>query len=217
MHPSWRRRIGIAAAILLLLLAVAAVVFFFYERYTAISARRCAKICPQLDGSLTVYGLTGPVTVQRDAHGVPHIHASSMDDLIFAQGFHHRAGSASGRWTSCVASPAASSPKSSTGGMLAHDRLQRTLQLRAAADRAIATCARRPGETLAPSLCPRRKRLHRGAARSSPHRVPPARLRTRSVDAARYDPGRNRDVPGAHQRLSSEKLGREALAAHRLT
>ena len=42
---------------------------------------------PQLDGSLAVYGLTAPVTVARDAHGVPHIHANSLEDLVFAQGF----------------------------------------------------------------------------------------------------------------------------------
>jgi penicillin amidase len=42
---------------------------------------------PQLDGEIKLKGLTGPVTVIRDQHGVPHITASSMEDLLFAQGF----------------------------------------------------------------------------------------------------------------------------------
>ena len=42
---------------------------------------------PQLDGSQSVPGLTASVIVQRDAHGVPHIHAQSLDDLVFAQAF----------------------------------------------------------------------------------------------------------------------------------
>ena len=42
---------------------------------------------PQLDGSLAVRGLTAPVEVVRDAHGVPHLRASSAADLFFAQGY----------------------------------------------------------------------------------------------------------------------------------
>src|SRR5690348_1725208 len=42
---------------------------------------------PQIDGTLSIAGLSAPVTVQRDAHGVPHIHAATLDDLIIAQGF----------------------------------------------------------------------------------------------------------------------------------
>jgi penicillin amidase len=42
---------------------------------------------PQLDGSVAVSGLQGTVNVVRDAHGVPHIAASSLDDLFFAQGY----------------------------------------------------------------------------------------------------------------------------------
>ena len=39
-----------------------------------------------LNGELTVQGLTAPVTVERDAWGVPRITASSLEDLWFAQG-----------------------------------------------------------------------------------------------------------------------------------
>ena len=42
---------------------------------------------PQLDGSLRVRGLSGPVKVSRDNHGVPTIEAATFDDLFFAQGF----------------------------------------------------------------------------------------------------------------------------------
>jgi penicillin amidase len=42
---------------------------------------------PQLDGRLQVNGLSAPVTVTRDSHGVPTIEAKSLDDLFFAQGY----------------------------------------------------------------------------------------------------------------------------------
>jgi penicillin amidase len=42
---------------------------------------------PQLDGRLQVNGLSAPVTVTRDTHGVPTIEATSLDDLFFAQGY----------------------------------------------------------------------------------------------------------------------------------
>jgi penicillin amidase len=40
-----------------------------------------------LEGELTADGLDAPVTIERDAWGVPRITASSLDDLWFAQGF----------------------------------------------------------------------------------------------------------------------------------
>lgn len=42
---------------------------------------------PQLDGDLRITGLSAPVTVRRDAHGVPHIEAATQDDLFVAQGY----------------------------------------------------------------------------------------------------------------------------------
>ena len=91
---------------------------------------------PQLDGSQSVPGLAASVIVQRDAHGVPHIHAQSLDDLVFAQAFvttsdrlfqmdalrRHAAGELAEIFGSAL---------------VPHDRLQRTLQIRAAADRAL--------------------------------------------------------------------------------
>jgi penicillin amidase len=42
---------------------------------------------PQLDGSAVVPGLQSQVTVERDNWGVPHIRASSVEDLAEAQGY----------------------------------------------------------------------------------------------------------------------------------
>ncbi|MBZ5534334.1 MAG: penicillin acylase family protein [Acidobacteriia bacterium] len=42
---------------------------------------------PQLDGAVTVPGLGAPVTVYRDAIGVPHIFAQSTEDVAFVQGY----------------------------------------------------------------------------------------------------------------------------------
>jgi penicillin G amidase len=42
---------------------------------------------PQLDGTIRLEGLQGKVVVLRDAHGVPHIRATSLKDLMFAQGY----------------------------------------------------------------------------------------------------------------------------------
>jgi len=42
---------------------------------------------PQLDGRLQIAGLSAPVTVARDAHGVPTIEAGGLEDVFFAQGF----------------------------------------------------------------------------------------------------------------------------------
>lgn len=42
---------------------------------------------PQVDGQLALAGLDAPVTITRDAMGVPHIHAQNIHDLYLAQGF----------------------------------------------------------------------------------------------------------------------------------
>jgi penicillin amidase len=42
---------------------------------------------PMLDGNQRVAGLSAPVTVRRDAHGVPHIEAATQEDLFVAQGY----------------------------------------------------------------------------------------------------------------------------------
>jgi penicillin amidase len=42
---------------------------------------------PQLDGTTTLPGLQGEVTLERDNWGVPHIRASSVEDAVEAQGY----------------------------------------------------------------------------------------------------------------------------------
>ena len=42
---------------------------------------------PELDGIMSIKGLSAPVTVTRDAHGAPTIDAANLPDLFFAQGF----------------------------------------------------------------------------------------------------------------------------------
>lgn len=63
---------------LLLLLMVGAVA------YAYITARAAL---PQLDGNLSVRGLSAPVKVTRDEHGVASIEAASLEDLFLAQGY----------------------------------------------------------------------------------------------------------------------------------
>jgi penicillin G amidase len=80
--PASRRSTGVRILLWLLLvlaMLVAAVVAFAY--FVARSA------LPQLDGNLTVKGLSAPVKVTRDSHGVPAIEAATLEDLFLAQGY----------------------------------------------------------------------------------------------------------------------------------
>jgi penicillin amidase len=121
--------------IVLLVLLVLAVAGFFVGRYQIRKGMRANL--PQVDGSISVLGLSAPVTIKRDAQGVPHIHAHSMDDLLFAQGYV----TAQDRlWQMDMLRRHAAGRLAEILGrqMLEQDRLERTLQLRAAADRAFA-------------------------------------------------------------------------------
>ncbi len=90
---------------------------------------------PQIDGSLAVSGLAAPVTVLRDARGVPTIRAASLDDLLFAQGYitaQDRLFQMDG-----IRRHAAGELAEVLGSAyVQHDRLQRILGIREAADRA---------------------------------------------------------------------------------
>jgi penicillin amidase len=44
---------------------------------------------PQIEGSLTLPGLSAPVEIIRDRWGIPHLYAATAHDLFFAQGFVH--------------------------------------------------------------------------------------------------------------------------------
>jgi len=129
------RKLLVVALVLVLIVALTATAALLFERHRTQRAMR--ENLPQLDGTLTVYGLAAPVTVDRDAQGVPHIHAASMDDLVFAQGFV----TAQDRlWQMDLLRRHAAGQLAAILGppMLQHDRLQRTLQLRVAAERAVA-------------------------------------------------------------------------------
>jgi penicillin amidase len=91
---------------------------------------------PQLDGQLRVAELSQPVTVRRDQHGVPHITATNIDDLIVAQGYV----TAQDRlWQMDMLRRYAAGDLAELLGPSAveHDRAQRILQMREAADTAL--------------------------------------------------------------------------------
>ena len=80
--PTQRRspliRIFLWLLLLVVLVVAGAVTYAYYVAESAL---------PQLDGQTQVAGLTAPVTVSRDSHGVPTIEAASLEDLFFAQGY----------------------------------------------------------------------------------------------------------------------------------
>jgi penicillin amidase len=91
---------------------------------------------PQIDGDLQTAGLSAPVRITRDAHGVPSLQAATLDDLLFAQGFV----TAQDRlWQMDTLRRHAAGELSEILGerLVPHDRNQRLLQIRAAADSAI--------------------------------------------------------------------------------
>lgn len=131
-----RRRIFVRTiAILIPLAVVLSIIAFVGARHWTRNALRSSL--PQIDGTLSIAGLSAPVTVQRDAHGVPHIHAATLDDLVIAQGFI----TAQDRlWQMDILRRHAAGELAEILGprLIPHDRAQRILQVRAAADRAAA-------------------------------------------------------------------------------
>src|SRR6266567_4346408 len=77
----WPRIVLIAASGSAIAVVVAMAVSLLWLR----SAARAAL--PVVDGDLRITGLSAPVIVRRDAHGVPHIEAATQDDLFVAQGY----------------------------------------------------------------------------------------------------------------------------------
>jgi penicillin G amidase len=80
--PASRRSAGVRILLWLILaialLAGGAAAFAYFVARSAL---------PQLDGSLAVKGLSAPVKVTRDSHGVPAIEAATVEDLFLAQGY----------------------------------------------------------------------------------------------------------------------------------
>ncbi len=92
---------------------------------------------PVLDGDLHVAGLSAPVTVRRDAHGVPHIEAATEDDLFVAQGYV----TAQDRlWQMDASRRNANGELAEVLGasLVKHDKAQRVLQFRVTARRVYA-------------------------------------------------------------------------------
>jgi penicillin amidase len=115
------------------LLAVGVVAFAYFIARSAL---------PQLDGSLKVNGLSSPVKVTRDSHGVPAIEAASLEDLFLAQGYV----TAQDRlWQMDVMRRFAAGELSEILGedTLKVDREQRILGLRAAATKGLQTASPR--------------------------------------------------------------------------
>ena len=129
-----RRRVhlwGAAGAVGFVLLAVAVMGGILYLRHAMMAA------LPQIDGSKAVAGLRAPVTVTRDAQGVPTITAGNLQDLLFAQGY-TTAGDRLWQMDGLRRHAAGELAEVLGPGLVEHDRRQRYLQIRAAADRAVA-------------------------------------------------------------------------------
>jgi penicillin G amidase len=118
--PRTRRRILPRISLALLLLLLGALVYLYFAARSAL---------PQLDGTITLPGLSAPVTVIRDGHGVPTIEAQTLADLFYAQGYV----TAQDRlWQMDVMRRFAAGEMSEILGsaLLEHDREQRILGLR---------------------------------------------------------------------------------------
>ncbi|MFJ9559807.1 penicillin acylase family protein [Streptomyces fuscichromogenes] len=79
------RKKGRRARLIVLVLVLAVVGGVFYGAYWSVSTVRASF--PQTKGSITLQGLSGPVTVKRDSYGIPQIYASTDADLFMAQGY----------------------------------------------------------------------------------------------------------------------------------
>ena len=133
LGPAMGRRILLGVAIAVLVALTAAAGYGYLLAHSAL---------PQLDGRLQIKGLSGPVTVTRDGHGVPTIEASTAEDLFFAQGYV----TAQDRlWQMDIMRRLGGGELSEVLGesTLPIDREQRILGLRAAARKSLATLSAR--------------------------------------------------------------------------
>jgi len=81
-----RKIARIFIGVLIVLVIIGAVGTIYGPRWTRQTA---VESFPQIDGTIQLPGLDGPVDIYRDAYGVPHIYASTPHDLFFAQGYVH--------------------------------------------------------------------------------------------------------------------------------
>ncbi len=128
----WLKVLAISVLLFLLLLALAIPAGVFWLKHAMRDS------LPVLDGQERLVGLQTAVTVQRDSHGVPHIRANSMEDLIMAQGYV----TAQDRlWQMDMARRSSAGELSELLGSktVDHDRVQRVLQMRPTAERMAAS------------------------------------------------------------------------------
>src|ERR1019366_3051097 len=76
--PRLLLRVALGLVVLILLVAALGLLWLRSAAHAAL---------PQVDGDLEITGISAPVTVRRDAHGVPHIEAATEQDLFVAQGY----------------------------------------------------------------------------------------------------------------------------------
>ena len=123
---SLRRRLLVLAIIVVAILGTAAVLLSSYAH----------SALPPLDGTISVAGLSTPVSVTRDRHGVPAIDAENLRDLFLAQGYV----TAQDRlFQMDLLRRAAAGELSEVVGNVAlkHDRQQRILGIRLAAEKSL--------------------------------------------------------------------------------
>ncbi|HEX7436900.1 MAG TPA: penicillin acylase family protein, partial [Caldimonas sp.] len=72
----WVKRVSVGILVLGLLGAAAAWLY-------------ALRTLPQVDGSVAVAGLASEVRIERDAHGIPTIKASSPEAALFGLGYAH--------------------------------------------------------------------------------------------------------------------------------
>ncbi len=73
------RKVLTALAFVVLSIGLAATAGYFYLRQSL----------PQVSGKIEIPGLQHPVQILRDAYGIPHIYAASVEDAYFGLGFVH--------------------------------------------------------------------------------------------------------------------------------
>jgi penicillin G amidase len=73
--------------IVVLGLILGAVGTYYFKSYLPNTV--APKSFPQIDGEIRLEGLNGPVEIDRDNMGIPHIYATTPHDLFFAQGYVH--------------------------------------------------------------------------------------------------------------------------------
>jgi penicillin amidase len=139
-----RSRLRLISTIIAVLLGLAVVVAIVIA---AVFVHVARAALPQVDGSIAVASLGAPVSVIRDARGVPHIQAQNAIDLFVAQGYV----TAQDRlWQMDMSRRYTAGELSEVlgDGFLNLDEQQRILRLRSAGEKAVATLSQRDREHL---------------------------------------------------------------------